>query len=247
MNTKYVIALSVLVMGIYGNIFGFSNADRVKASDSAPKLLEEWSSQKTMFLPTALVLSDLLHGNGLKKPDNPDKLGINLLRHFLWYNEHDPKCCVWSHERKPGADIKCEFSHLMGYGTFIAADYVLGEAANKLGENESVKNVVKWIPEQHRSFVYQNGKMVVTSAAARTIGTLAKDGKPGMNWDNAKKFGKAVVIQVGTEGLDQYVVNPSTDLVCEKLGCEKDSMGSNVVKLGLTYVAYMALNTAVGK
>jgi hypothetical protein len=241
LNIKYIIALIGLIVGFSGNAFGFSKGDVMQSG--RPFFSSASNIPMTVSfvdgVATGVVMTNEFGFRVFSKESGDvDHPVINVIQHHLWYNRHGRKQALWKNNN---LEIVNNISPIADLGTFIVADYALGKVAGTFSENESVKKVIQVIPEQPRQFLYQNGKMVLASLAARTAGTLVDEGRPGINWPRAKSFGKDAGIQFGTAFSEEYLVNWAADSVLGK----EDSSGKEVLKCVFTAGSWIALNHAV--
>ena len=237
MNTKYVIVFNILIMVIWGNIFGigFTKMDAIKAGQHLMEDVKKDNGTDFTFtlIGTALAVPDLKERRILRKQYH--KLGMskeeiqrieqqkedtplkNVVRHHIWYN-------AYSKENNTAIGTIADLT------TFIAADYSLGKIAHQV------------IPQQQSSFLYQNGKMVVASAAGCIAKTLVEEGAEGMTLNNSIKFGGVAALQVGA-----HAAAEGANLAADYFLGKEDSFKKEVLKCAFTFGAYTALNSVIGK
>lgn len=228
-------------MIICANTSGFSHADAVKMGYRGSEYLkwETNSKHANGYVSPYIGMADGITGilvieSRRNKIFDEDDALPKISRYHIWYNKRNEdnylsdvdKLVSGNQRSKTDFELREAMGSLAGTVTFFGADYALTRTADKLGENKSLK---KNLSTQSREFLYQNGKMVLASAAGYTTRVVCTEGFNGLNSYNATQFGKCAAIQVGADFTEQYVVDP---LVNYCMGQEK-SIGKEGFKFAL--------------
>lgn len=169
--------------------------------------------------------SSVYAGRGWANHDNPV---VNVMKNHIWYSPEFKDISKNKHHSGLGSVIQPV--------TFAAADFGIKKSAEKLNEFDSVKSITQSIPEQHRTFVYKNGKMVAASFVAHVVRNVTEG--QGLTTD-LTKFAQAAEMQVAAEGFEEYAVTSISDRLLGK----EQSTTKDVLNIGLTVAGFVALNT----
>lgn len=121
---------------------------------------------------------------------------------------------------------------------FLGADHGIEKAADALSKTEMGKSISQIIPQEHHQFVKKNGKIFLAALAARSVGTVAKDESLSQN---ARTFGQNAFVHLGTNTLEEYVINPQID----KLMGSEDSDTKECAKFAANGFAMYGLHVGL--
>ncbi len=249
MGNKIIVG-GFLLLSFVSAYAELSYMDSIKSSIDANSFdLDRWNSQERK------IDSDIIHTNSIPLYI----LGVNGLRSFgvkseklekviqynAWYNPHHMLYAL---------DSQGEFKRY-NYGNrellrkaliaeiaepiiFLAADHTVEKLAGAVSETETGKIIAQAIPQQHHQFVKKNGKVLVSALVARGIGTVAKDESLSQN---AKSFGQNAFVHLGSNTLEEYVINPQID----KLMGSEDSNTKECAKFAANGLAMYGLHVGL--
>jgi len=225
--------------------------DSIKSSiDANGFYLDRWNSEKRK------VDSEIVYTNSLPVRILAANIGVRfvgvkseelekIIQYNAWYNPHHMLYAI---------DDKGEFKRY-NYGNrelfrktliaeiaepaiFLAADHAVEKLTGAASETEIGKSIIQTIPQQHHQFLKKNGKIFASALVARGVGTVAKGESLS---ENAKTFGKNAFVHFGSNGLEEYVINPQID----KLMGSEDSNTKECAKFAANGLAMYGLHVGL--
>ena len=164
---------------------------------------------------------------------------INQARQYIWYTYQSES------ELVSRDTIACLAEPLV----YAVIDSNVEAGVNKLNGFDCVKNITKNIPQKHRSFIADNGKLVFGAAINRAWRVYTDQDIAGFSGEkldkNLKVFAKDASMQVGCAVVEEYAIKPIVKNIINEDSLSRDVV--SVVSAALNVAAYSAIISLVGK
>ncbi|HLJ31161.1 MAG TPA: hypothetical protein VKU36_01875 [Candidatus Babeliales bacterium] len=129
------------------------------------------------------------------------------------------------------------------YGLYPIVDIVVGQGMSKLDGIESIHALTNNISKGNREFLANNIQLITSAAIIEALRIDSQKGMNNIDYNDAKKFGKACATQVGVDAVNGYIIAPAV----KKLVKDEDSWTALGLQLAGSYVLSSVIQQHISK
>jgi hypothetical protein len=129
------------------------------------------------------------------------------------------------------------------YGLYPIVDIVVGQGMSKLDGIESIHALTNNISKGNREFLANNIQLITSAAIIEALRIDSQKGMNNIDYNDARKFGKACATQVGVDAVNGYIIAPAV----KKLVKDEDSWTAFGLELAGSYLLSSVIQQHISK